>query len=58
MDKLRSRKFWMAIATGLLIIANEGLNLNLPNEAIMTIVAVIITYILGQSYVDRGNNNG
>ena len=52
MERLRSRKLWMAIATGLLVIANEGLDLDLPNEAIMTIVALIITYILGQSYVD------
>lgn len=49
---LKSRKFWMAVVSGLLVIANEGLGLDLPQEAIMTIAAVVIMYILGEAYVD------
>lgn len=52
MKKLKSRKFWMAVVTAMLVIANEGLGLNLPEEAIMTVAAVVIGYILGESYVD------
>lgn len=52
MRKLKSRKFWMAVVTALLVIANEGLDLNLPEEAIMSIVAVVLGYIFGEAYVD------
>ncbi|WNF35255.1 hypothetical protein RJD24_12345 [Bacillaceae bacterium IKA-2] len=34
------------------MVANEGLGINLPIEAIMTVAAVAIGYILGESYVD------
>lgn len=52
MNKFKSRKFWMAVVTALIVIGNEGLGLNLPEEAIMTVAAVAIGYILGESYVD------
>jgi len=42
----------MAVVTALLVIANEGLDLNLPEEAIMSIVAVVLGYIFGEAYVD------
>lgn len=52
MTKLKSRKFWMAVVVGLLTIANDGLGLGLPEEAIMTVAGVVIAYILGESFVD------
>lgn len=52
MDKFKSRKFWVSIVTALLVIANKGLDLGLPEESIMTIAGLAITYILGQSVVD------
>ena len=52
MDKLKSRKLWMAVVTGALVVLNEGLGLNLPTDAIMTVAGIAITYILGQSVVD------
>lgn len=52
MEKFKSRKFWMAVVTGLLVVANEGLGLNLPSEAVLTVAGVAISYILGQGYVD------
>lgn len=51
-NKFKSRKFWMAVIVGLLTIANDGLGLGLPEEAIMTVAATVIAYILGESYVD------
>ncbi|MED0678633.1 hypothetical protein P4S83_16610 [Aneurinibacillus thermoaerophilus] len=51
-NKLKSRKFWMAVVTAGLVIANEGLELNLPSESILSISGLVIAYILGQSHVD------
>lgn len=58
MQKLKSRKFWMAVVAGLLVVANEGLGLALPEEAIMTVAAVAISYILGEAYVDGKREGG
>ncbi|KMJ55316.1 hypothetical protein AB685_27860 [Bacillus sp. LL01] len=52
MKKLTSRKFLMAVVTGLLVIANEGLGLSLPTESILTVAGVAISYIVGEAYVD------
>lgn len=53
MGRLMSRKLWVAVITGVLVIANEGLGLNLPKEEIMTVAGIAMSYILGQSYVDK-----
>ncbi|WP_273483577.1 hypothetical protein [Desulforamulus ruminis] len=52
MNKLKSRKFWMAVVTASVLVANEGLGLDLPTEDIMTVAGVAIAYILGEAYVD------
>jgi uncharacterized membrane protein len=52
MNKLKSRKFLMAVVTAGLVVANEGLGLNLPTDAIMTVAGVVIAYIVGEAYVD------
>jgi len=52
MDKLRSRKFWMAVVSALLLIANEGLGLNIPEDAVLPFVAVVLGYIFGEAYAD------
>ena len=52
MEKLKSRKFWMAVATALLIILNDGLGLDLPKEATLQLAAVVIAYIIGEAAVD------
>lgn len=48
MEKLKSRKFWMALAGALIPFINEQFGLKIPVESVL----VIMTYILGQSYVD------
>lgn len=55
MHKFKSRKFWMAVVGAGLVIANEGLGLELPTESVMTVAAVVIGYIIGESYVDGKN---
>jgi uncharacterized membrane protein len=52
MDKLKSRKFWTTVVSAGLVVANEGLGLNLPTDAIMTVAGIVIAYLLGQSFVD------
>ena len=51
-DKFKSRKFWMTVVGALLVIANKGLDLNLPEDAILTVAGLIISYVLVQGYVD------
>ena len=52
MEKLKSRKFWMAVIAAALIVANEGLGLDIPTDTVMAFAAVVIGYIFGEAYVD------
>lgn len=52
MEKLKSRKLWMAIISAILIIMNEGLGLKVPGETVLSFAGIVISYILGQSYID------
>jgi hypothetical protein len=51
-SKLLSRKFILALATGLLVILNDGLGLGLDTETIMYVVGIVATWILGEAAVD------
>lgn len=60
MDKLKSRKLWMAIFGALLPIINEQFNLGLNSETVIASVGAIVVYIAGQAHVDSkkvGNDN-
>jgi uncharacterized membrane protein len=52
MAKFKSRKFWMAVVSALLVVANDGLSLGLPAEAVLAVSGVAVSYILGQGLVD------
>lgn len=52
MSKLKSRKFWMAVVSSVVVIANDGLDLGLPADAIYSIAGIVMAYIFGQGYVD------
>lgn len=51
-ERLKSRKFLVAIATILLIICNEMVGLNIPAESYWAIILPVIAYIVGESYID------
>ncbi|MBA1335915.1 MAG: hypothetical protein HPY66_1733 [Firmicutes bacterium] len=51
-QKLMSRKFLMALAGAALVIANEGFDLGIPEDAYWQIVALIAAYIFGEAVVD------
>ena len=51
-NKLKSRKFWLTIAAMLLVLVNEGFNLDIPEETYWALVLPVIAYVFGESYVD------
>lgn len=58
MEKLKSRKFWVAIIGALLVVLNNELEWGFSQETIYGFVGIIMTYILGQSHVDANNAGG
>jgi len=53
MDKLKSRKFWLAILGALMPIVGGYVSQSLSLEqALSASSAVLIAYIVGQAYVD------
>ena len=55
LQRLKSRKFLMALATILLIICNEMIGLNIPADSYWAIILPVIAYILGEAYTDGKN---
>jgi uncharacterized membrane protein len=51
-QKISSRKFWVAVAGAVLIIANEGFGLGIPEDAYWQIVALVLGYVFGEAAVD------
>lgn len=52
LQRLKSRKFLLAIATVVLIILNEAVGLSIPEDAYWKIIAPVVAFILGESYID------
>ena len=52
MNKFKSRKFWMAVVSGVLIVLNEGLDLGIDTETVIAFAAIIMGYIFAEAYVD------
>ncbi len=52
MNKLKSRKFWVAVTSGLYITLTEGLGVNVPEQSYFAVVAMAAVYIFGEAYVD------
>lgn len=50
--KLLSRKFILALATGVLVILNDGLDFGLDTDTIMYVVGIVATWIIGEAAVD------
>lgn len=51
-ERLKSRKFLMALASILLIVVNEIAGLNIPADSYWAIILPVIAYILGEAYTD------
>ena len=51
-EKLKSRKLWAFIITVLIILSDYVFTLRIPSEALLYLVGISASYILGQGYVD------
>lgn len=51
-ERLKSRKFWVAITSAVVLFLNSYFEFGLDTNEAITIVLVIVSYLLGQSYVD------
>lgn len=52
LQRLKSRKFLMALASAIFIVLNEGLELGIPADAYGWLIGVVISYIVGESFID------
>lgn len=52
LSRLKSRKFLMAVAAAMLIVVNEGLEMGIPPDAYGWFAGVVISYIVGESFID------
>lgn len=51
-QKLTSRKFWMAVVTGVLVVLNDGLDLGIDTETVLAFAGIMATFIIGESAID------
>lgn len=58
MQKLKSRKFWMAVITAILVILNDGLELGIEQDTVLTFAGLVISWIIGESAVDTARARG
>ena len=57
MSKFKSRKFWFAIVGVVMPMVAAAMTQEVPwNEAMMSSVAIVMSYIFGQGYVDASEN--
>lgn len=52
MNKLKSRKFWVAIVTGGVMIANAAFDLDWSVDKVLAIILPAVAYIFGEAWVD------
>lgn len=50
--KWKSRKFWMAVVSAILVILNEGLGWDIPEDTVLTFAALILGWIFCEALVD------
>lgn len=48
---LHTRRFWVAMVSAGLVVVNEGLGLNVPQEAVMPFAGIVISLLLGDAYI-------
>ena len=53
MSKWRSRKLFASLATVVFVILTDVLGFNLNSETYSTIIATVVTYLVGQSWIDK-----
>ena len=54
-SKLKSRKFWLTVGSVVLVVANEGLGLGIPEGAYWAVILPVMAYVFGESYGDASH---
>jgi hypothetical protein len=52
MQKLKSRKFALAVVAAVLVILNDGLELGVDSNTVMSFAAIVVGYIFAEAHVD------
>lgn len=52
MSKLKSRKFWMALLTALLVLLKQGLDVDVDQDTVLGFAGIVMTYLASQGWVD------
>lgn len=52
MDKLKSRKFWVAVLSALIVVLNEQFSWGITPEAIAKIVTLAVGYLIVEGAAD------
>jgi len=50
--KLKSRKFWLAVTSAILIIVKEGLGIDVDATMVVAFVSLILGYIFVEGSID------
>lgn len=58
MKRLQSRKLWVTVITGLIVVASAKFKLGLDNATIQALAVIVASYVIGQSWVDAKNSKG
>ena len=51
-EKLRSRKFWVTVVSGLVVLVNGALGSPIQEETMQQFLAAMIALVLGQAFAD------
>lgn len=52
MERLKSRKLWIAVISAILLVLKEGLDIDVDSEVVLGFAGIVITAILGFAHVD------
>lgn len=52
MERLKSRKLWIAVISAVLLVLKEGFDINVDSEVVLSFAGIVITAILGFAHVD------
>ena len=51
-NKMKSRKFWISVVGAVVLVLVDGLGIGIDREVILAAAGVIISFVLGESYID------
>lgn len=58
MERLKSRKLWIAVVSAILLVLKEGLDIPVDSETVLAFAGIVITVILGLAHVDAKKAQG